>query len=163
MKVIIKDDKVFASHKDDQDLTGLYVGMECLIVPDATKPEQVIDPETGIVERGSVMGLTKSELLALLSSDEMKEAEVKASALKRDDALAANEVTVSGNTFQTRPGDMGNFQLKLSELQAEETTRWKLKDNSVVVVSREDLETAYTIGIAQGNAIWDAHFDEIEA
>lgn len=78
---------------------------------------------------------------------------------KRDAALNALEFQCENGIIQTRPQDLSNIKLGIVQGQ----TRWKAKDNTVIQVTTAELQQAEATGIANGQAIWDDHLDEIEA
>lgn len=104
--------------------------------------------------------------------DELMDSGVEVERIDRDalqveqDALAAkarretslNSIihTVNGKTVQVRPKDLPNFNLAISMNQE---TRWILADNTVAVLTVEELQECMSSGILQGKQIWEDFFD----
>ena len=74
--------------------------------------------------------------------------------LARNEALEAITVEVNGNVFQSRKSDEMNFRLAIGSMEAGEVEEWILEDDSIVEVTKEDLEQAYVLGLTEGKRIF---------
>ncbi len=92
-----------------------------------------------------------------------KENDRKAAKAVRDEKLSELAVDVSGVSIQVRPSDELNLRLTLQDLAPEETVEWILSDNTVAIVSKEDLEAAYVLGLTLGKEIYQEYKDVIKA
>jgi hypothetical protein len=81
----------------------------------------------------------------------------------REDALHDCTVELNGNVFQTRPSDESNFRLSIAGLDEGEKTEWILKDNTVVEVTKEDLDAVYVLGLKEVNVIFSVYKEALKA
>ena len=78
----------------------------------------------------------------------------------RDTALQAiTHDFLDGRIVQVRPEDLANFQLAIANGVSRE---WVMADNSVAVLTVEEMQAAMQSGIAQGEAIWDNYIAELK-
>ena len=78
---------------------------------------------------------------------------------QRSEALQAITAEVGGKVVQVRPQDGQNFQTAIAIGQPQ---RWILADNSVAVLTVEEMQDALQSGIAQAAEIWDEYATQIE-
>lgn len=81
-------------------------------------------------------------------------------AAARDEALNAMVHDFGGRVIQVRLKDLANVQLRIEEGVDKE---WYMADNTVAIITIAELQEAMASGIAQGNAIWDQFFIDIQA
>ena len=78
----------------------------------------------------------------------------------RDTALQAiTHDFLDGRIVQVRPQELANFQLAIANGVSRE---WVMADNSVAMLTVEDMQSAMQSGIAQGEAIWDNYITELK-
>ena len=65
----------------------------------------------------------------------------------RDEALMACTVEVNGNVYQANEDSVIRVQTVLSKLEAGEMYEWHMEDDEPISVPKEDLETAFSLGI----------------
>ncbi len=147
MKVIIKDGKVFSSHKNNVDITGLYEDVECLIVPEGLK---------------DILDLTKQEVLDLLSDDEKKQVQLNASKETRNMELEANVVKFGEYDVWAAPAAFSNLQM-LHDSMGDEDTEEIYQDLEIIPVTKADLSMILAVGTAQGKIIHDAHKERVRS
>lgn len=102
-----------------------------------------------VVENGKARLKTDAELL------EERKPEMKRKLKQlRDQALENISVEVNGKVFQSRRSDEMNFRLVLASMEEGDTEEWILDDDSIVEVTKAELEQAYMIGLAEGKRIF---------
>lgn len=103
---------------------------------------------------------TAAELKAQ-DAEEVKENKRKAAKATRDTALQALTIELDGNVFQARPQDEVNFRLSIATIDGSE--EWVLENNTVVKVSKADLEKVYALGLAESKAIYQTYKEDLKA
>ena len=98
-----------------------------------------------------------------LANQPTKEDKRKEAKKIRDEKLSNLAVDVSGISIQVRPSDELNLRLTLQDLADGEKVEWILSDNTVVEVSKEDLQAAYVLGLTLGQEIYQEYKDVIKA
>lgn len=81
----------------------------------------------------------------------------------REEALHDCTVELNGNVFQTRPSDESNFRLSIAGMQAGDKEEWILANNTIVEVSKEDLEQVYTLGLQVATSIYATYKEALKA
>ena len=84
-----------------------------------------------------------------------------AKALLQDSLGNITYESSSGN-IQSRLQDKANLEEKIKMLQAQENTRWILADNTIGMVSKEDLENALAFGIQETDRLYNEFFNTVE-
>lgn len=132
MKVVIKNNKLFASHSDDQDLSGLYIGLDILCVNDSINLFQ---------EDGNF--ITKSELLTKIGISEVeckrvcKWDEVK---MKRN-SLQTENINFLSHDWQMDDSSILSLMSALRTLTDEiDTLSWRTIDNVMVELTKVQLD-----------------------
>jgi uncharacterized protein YegL len=121
-----------------------------------------VNPTYFKVVDGEPLPKTQEELDAM-AAEAKKESDRREAKSIRDEKLSTLSVDVSGVSIQVRPSDELNLRLTLQDLAPEETVEWVLSDNTVAVVSKEDLEAAYVLGLTLGKEIYQEYKDVIKA
>ena len=111
----------------------------------------------------NVPSLKTQEELDAMAVASQKENDRKEAKEIRDEKLSTLSVDVSGVSIQVRPSDELNLRLTIQDLAEGETVEWILSDNSVAVVSKEDLEAAYVLGLTLGQEAYQEYKDVIKA
>jgi hypothetical protein len=110
---------------------------------------------------GIVIAKTKKEI-----NDELKilekEDKRKEQKNKRIEKLKACIIIVNGKPIQARESDEMYLRRAIESMQALETRKWILADNSVGIVSREELEQALNEGLALGQQSFDEYINWLE-
>jgi len=113
-----------------------------------------------ILDNGAPRIKTAAELKAQ-QADIDKESKRKAAKATRDTALQALTIELDGNVFQARPQDEVNFRLSIATIDGSE--EWVLENNTVVAVSKADLEKVYSQGLAASKAIYQVYKEALKA
>ena len=82
---------------------------------------------------------------------------------KRDAELNAITVEVNGKVFQSRKSDEMNFRLVLGTMADGDTEEWILEDDSVVEVTKAEIQEAYLKGLAEGKRIFAEYKEALKA
>lgn len=165
MKLIIKNDKVLAYHEDSQNVTGFYPDTEVLNVPDSIElpmVEDIDDEGNNIQVKKSLRGMTKQEVLDLLSDDEKKQVQLNASKETRNMELEANVVEFGEYTVWAAPAAFSNLQM-LHDSMGDEDTEEIYQDLEIIPVTKADLAMILAVGTAQGKLIHDAHKERVRS
>jgi hypothetical protein len=110
---------------------------------------------------GVVIARTKKEIDSELKIVE-KEDKRKEQKNKRIEKLKSGVVTVNGKQIQARESDEMYLRRAIESMQALETRKWILADNSVGIVSKEELEQALSEGLALGQKAFDEYINWLE-
>ena len=78
---------------------------------------------------------------------------------KRDLGLESITVIVNNKEIQVRPQDALNIQTAISLAQDQ---KWILSDNTVQILTPEELQEALQKGIIEAKRIWDDYADSLE-
>jgi len=79
---------------------------------------------------------------------------------ERDKALENITYTFSDNSvIQVRPKDLPNINIAIQEGK---DTKWIMADNTIRIVTVNELKEAMASGIAQGKAIWADYMSKLE-
>jgi len=97
------------------------------------------------------------ELKILEKEDKRKEQKNK-----RIEKLKSGVVIVNGKQIQARESDEIYLRRAIESMQALETKKWILADNSVGIVSREELEQALNEGLSLGQQAFDEYINWLE-
>ena len=92
----------------------------------------------------------------------LQKQEAKRRQLQADRDAALQAIThdfLDGRIVQVRPEDLTNFQLAIANSAPRE---WVMADNSVAMLTVEEMQAAMQSGIAQGEAVWDNYIAELK-
>ena len=81
----------------------------------------------------------------------------------RQEALHNCTVELNGNVFQTRPSDESNFRLSIAGMEDGDKEEWILANNTIVEVTKADLEQVYILGLKEATAIYATYKEALKA
>ena len=124
-------------------------------------PNHILQDEEGIGRNNDILKVVDG--VVVLDTEKIARLELQAQIQElkqqREEDLRNNTVDLLGYTFNTRPGDLSNFQLGIDKGE----TLWPDVNDYMVDVTTEDLQTILATGIAQGEAIWDNYKAAVKA